>query len=229
MSRARCRTTTARSSWAARRTGREARRAVLQLEDGGALKITNAKWYTPAGRSIDRPHGVHAEAAPADTARPHYKTDKGRVVVGGGGIVPDVIAGDSAVSPAERAWVEAVGAKVALFREALADYSAEVVAKRLVHDPEFAVTPDMRDGLWRAMNAKHLMVARNVYDDAHEAIDRVLGTEIARQAFGIPGAQHRVVEADPVIAKAVKLLAGVREPDALLARVAQTSKSDGTR
>ena len=102
--------------------------AVIGLLNGSALKITDALWYTPAGRSIDRAHPNHpAGRAPTDTTRPRYKTDKGRVVVGGGGILPDLVLGDSLVPPAEKAWVAAVGARVQLFRDALSAYAARVV------------------------------------------------------------------------------------------------------
>ncbi|MFI5312334.1 MAG: S41 family peptidase [Gemmatimonadales bacterium] len=211
--------------------GKGSAQAVIPLDGGAAIKLTNALWFTPAGRSIDRPHRSAADAPLADTTRPTYKTDKGRRVAGGGGIVPDMIVGDSSVSPVERRWVEAVGARVPQFRSALTSYAGEVARHGGVKDPEFTVTAEMRDGLWRAMAATNLNVRRDVFDDAHEAIDRVLGTEVARQVFGNPGAQFRFVHGDALIARAVKLLAGVREPGKLFDRVlaAAGGKVDGTR
>jgi len=202
--------------------GKGSAQSVIPLDGGAAIKLTNALWYTPVGRSIDRPHVGHADAPLADTTRPRYKTDKGRLVAGGGGIVPDVTVGDSTVSPVERRWVEAVGARVPQFRAALTAFAEEAVRRGKPADPEFAVTAEMREGLWRMMVAKKLNVPRDVYDEAHEAIDRVLGTELARQAFGVLGAQQRFVRGDAVIARAMKLLAGVRGPEALFERVAST-------
>ena len=106
--------------------GKGSAQAVIGLQNGSALKLTDALWYTPAGRSIDRAHPNHVPgAAPTDTTRPRYKTDKGRVVVGGGGILPDVVVGDSTVPPAERAWVAAVGSRVLLFRDILSTFAAK--------------------------------------------------------------------------------------------------------
>ena len=206
--------------------GKGSAQQVVPLADGGAIKITNALWYTPVGRSIDRPHGKQADTV-SDSTRPSYTTDHGRIVKGGGGIVPDVLAGDSTASAAERAWVAAVGAKVPLFRLALKDYGAEVTRRKLVQNPQFVVTPMMREGLRRAMHEKHLDVPEQVYDDAHEAIDRVLGAEIALQAFGVPGAQQRAVRHDPVIARAVKLVAGAPAPGVLFDRVAAEAAESG--
>ena len=199
--------------------GKGSAQQVIQLADGGAIKITNALWYTPVGRSIDHPHGRLADTL-SDSTRPSYKTDRGRIVKGGGGIVPDLLAGDSVVSRAERAWVAAVGAKVPQFRLALKDYGAEATRRQLARDPQFVVTPEMREGLRRAMHAHGLDVPQDVYDDAHEAIDRVIGAEIALQAFGVTGAQVRAVRHDPVIARAAKLVAGVPAPGVLFDRAA---------
>jgi carboxyl-terminal processing protease len=142
------------------------------------------------------------------------------VVVGGGGIVPDLVLGDSVVPPAERAWVAAVGSRLQIFRDALSAYAAQVVREGVVKDPDFKVTAEMRDGFWREMKTKHLGVPRDIFDDAHEAIDRVVGAEIAQQAFGVAGAQRRWVHLEPVVGQAVKLLQGVSGTSVLFDRVA---------
>ena len=201
--------------------GKGSAQAVIGLLNGSALKLTDALWYTPAGRSIDRAHPDHTRgSAPADTARPRYKTDKGRVVLGGGGIVPDLVLGDSTVPPAERAWVAAVGQRVPIFREALSSFAAKVVRAGTVKDLDFKVTPEMRDGFWREMKARKLVVPRDVFDEAHDAIDRVVGAEIALQAFGVVGAQRRAVHLDPLVARALQLLHGATTSAALFDRVA---------
>ncbi|MCC9042335.1 S41 family peptidase [Myroides sp. M-43] len=79
----------------------------LMLGDGSAIRLTTARYYTPSGRSIQKSYkmGVeeynndfrtrytHGELYAADSIKIadslQYKTLKGRVVYGGGGIVPD--------------------------------------------------------------------------------------------------------------------------------------------
>lgn len=81
----------------------------FNLADGSALMLTVSKYYTPSGRCIQRPYDKGAEeyylsnlsrmikesgedsieAALTDTTQ--YRTKKGRVVYGGGGIIPDKI------------------------------------------------------------------------------------------------------------------------------------------
>ena len=206
--------------------GKGSAQSVISLDSGAALKLTNARWFTPAGRSIERPHLRSADASSADTIRPRFKTDRGRVVEGGGGIIPDLLAGESSVPPNERRWVEAVGARLTIFRDALTSYVAQVAPQLHVKDPEFTVTAELREGLWHAMVRRGLTLPRDVYDEAHDAIDRVLGREIARELFGLAGEQRRIVRGDPVISKAIALLSGVTEPDALFDRVARRGTVD---
>lgn len=79
-----------------------------ELPDGSALRLTIARYYTPSGRSIQKPYyeGVqeyegevydryqHGELLIADSIKQadslKFKTASGRTVYGGGGIMPDV-------------------------------------------------------------------------------------------------------------------------------------------
>jgi carboxyl-terminal processing protease len=86
----------------------------IALQDGGELRLTIARYYTPAGRCIQKPYGAdkasyqqeiaerqrRGEFASADNVpvakELRFRTDHGRAVYGGGGIIPDVfVARDS--------------------------------------------------------------------------------------------------------------------------------------
>ena len=199
--------------------GKGSAQTVLQLEDGGALKLTSARWYTPLGRSLERPHRASSAGDPEDTVRATYRTKSGRTLTGGGGLRPDITAGDSALLPAERAWVRAIGARVGAFRLALTVAAEQIQRSRKIRDPLFVVDQAMRDVLFQSMRTNDVIVQRGIFDDVRESIDRVLGQELARITFGIPGAQQRAVRTDPVVAQAVQLLLGVETADALFKRV----------
>ena len=84
---------------------------MFPLSDGAALKLTVSRYYTPLGRSIQRPYDkggkvymdevwnrfANGEAYFADSAKAsngkQYKTPAGRVLYGSGGITPDVFVG----------------------------------------------------------------------------------------------------------------------------------------
>lgn len=199
--------------------GKGSAQVVLQLEDGGALKLTAARWYTPLGRSIERAHGDTGSEPGRDV--PTFRTPRGRTMIGGGGIQPDIVAGDSTLSPAERLWVRAIGTRVTQFRRALTAAADRVVRARSIRDPYFAVDQAMRDMLLATMRERGVDVPRSVFADVRETVDRLLGQEVARVAFGIPGAQQRAVRTDPVVARAIGLLEGVETAEALLDRAAK--------
>lgn len=78
----------------------------FELADGSELRLTISRYYTPSGRSIQKPYGngseysqeiahrfrkgefFHADSVKfSDSLK--YRTEKGRSVYGGGGIMPD--------------------------------------------------------------------------------------------------------------------------------------------
>ncbi len=79
----------------------------IDLSDGAELRLTIARYYTPSGRSIQKPYGEeeedynmdyanrfeHGEFFSADSIKFNdslkYETVAGRTVYGGGGIMPD--------------------------------------------------------------------------------------------------------------------------------------------
>jgi carboxyl-terminal processing protease len=80
----------------------------MDLGDGSAVRLTVSRYYTPTGRSIQRPYAKgnkdyyddylerlnSGELFEADKIKVadslKYKTPKGKIVYGGGGIIPDV-------------------------------------------------------------------------------------------------------------------------------------------
>ncbi|MBW4359446.1 S41 family peptidase [Flavobacterium taihuense] len=80
----------------------------MDFNDGSAVRLTIARYYTPTGRSIQKPYSkgneeyfkesdnrfLHGELYKKDSIRVvdslKFKTKKGKIVYGGGGIVPDV-------------------------------------------------------------------------------------------------------------------------------------------
>ena len=80
----------------------------MDFNDGSAVRLTIARYYTPTGRSIQKPYSkgnedyfkesdfrfLHGELYKKDSIKVidslKFKTKKGKIVYGGGGIVPDV-------------------------------------------------------------------------------------------------------------------------------------------
>jgi len=195
--------------------------------DSGALKLTTALWYTPSGRSINRPLRGNADeddgdddnAATADssaardsTARPRFRTDAGRVVYGGGGITPDVVVVDSSRAVASLAFQRALGSQLPLFRDALTSYVLSLKATHAIATSDVVVTPAMRDELWRQLQTHHVTLPRTTYDAATPAVNRLVAREIARYVLGADGEFRERVKTDTVVHAAEQLAARAKSP-----------------
>ena len=203
--------------------GKGSAQRVFRIRDG-AVKLTTALWYTPSGRSINRPRSVDGAdedddvAQPDSVKRPEFKTDAGRTVLGGGGIVPDVVVAKSVASKHERALSDALGANVLKFRDAVVDYAIALKASGSVSSPNFEVTPAMRDELYRRLQARGIVVERAVYDSAQVPVNRALGQAITRFVFGTQAEYARTLREDASLAKARELLRNATTPAELVRR-----------
>ncbi len=84
----------------------------IPFDDGSAVRLTVARYYTPSGRCIQKPYTLgeqedyqkelldrfdHGEFYSADSVHfadtTTYRTKEGRIVHGGGGIMPDIFVG----------------------------------------------------------------------------------------------------------------------------------------
>jgi carboxyl-terminal processing protease len=201
--------------------GKGSAQRVFRIRDG-AVKLTTALWYTPSGRSINRPRGVEDAddnvASTDSTKRPEFKTDGGRTVLGGGGIVPDVVVPSRVAAKHDKALQEALGANVPKFRNAMVDYAIALKTSRGVTRPDFEVTPAMRDELYRRIQARGIAVDRAVYDSAQTLVNRALAGQITRFVFGTQAEYARTLREDADLAKARELLRGATTPDQLVRR-----------
>ena len=206
--------------------GKGSAQRVFRIENRG-LKMTTALWYTPSGRSINRPRvpvtdDFDAPPPKRDSVppRPAFTTDAGRRVLGGGGIVPDVEVPARVISASDRALQRALGAKIVQFRDALVDYALSLKGANAVHDPNFSVTAGMRDELFRRMHQRGAIVSRAVYDSSSDVVTRALRSQLSRFVFGAQAEFRRGLEDDAATTRALGLLRGVRTPTELLAHAA---------
>jgi carboxyl-terminal processing protease len=200
--------------------GKGSAQSVIPFGQQGGLKITTARWFTPVGRSITRKPAPEDETDdPLPARRERFRTDAGRSVYGGGGITPDVIAGDSTTPPAEGNFIRALGAKASQFRDAVTELALYLKGTRGVTSPDFAVTAGMREEVWQRMKAHGVDIPRSVYDEAEPLVSRVIAFEIARYNFGADAEFRRRASVDKSLLKALELARGAKTEHDLLRKI----------
>lgn len=177
--------------------------------DGGGLKLTIAKWFTPSGRSINRSHGPAADSASAKKL-PTFRTDAGREVVGGGGIRPDVVITDSVRSAAAITLSRAVGTKANDFRDVLTSYALSFKASGGIKSSDFTVTPAMRQEFLRRLADRQVKIDSATARATAPVIDRLLALQIERYVFGTGAEFRRTLRDDATVQRAIALLAGAK-------------------
>ena len=69
----------------------------IPLNDGGAIRITVSKYYTPSGRCIQKPY----HSLDTIVSEKEFKTKGGRIVLSDGGITPDYLVSTDTMSDFE--------------------------------------------------------------------------------------------------------------------------------
>ena len=215
--------------------GKGSAQSVFDAGTTGALKLTTSLWFTPAGRSISirrryndetskrRSGAVETDSLSNEsdsmvTRRQAFKTDKGRVVYGGGGITPDVIARDSAAIVQGAALQTALGRAVPAFRDALTALALQLKAARTLSATNFSVTPAMRTQLLAGVRQRGATLADSAFESNADVVNRLIGYEATRYVFGRDAEFSRRTADDPVMQRALQLLRNAPGRDALLVR-----------
>ncbi|HJR17572.1 MAG TPA: S41 family peptidase [Gemmatimonadales bacterium] len=222
---------------------------LFPLGEGVALKLTTARWFTPSGRTIQRiakdEEDQAAQAALAvitdtvlgapdkessDSAlkeRPIFHTDAGRVVRGGGGIVPDLVVRLDTLTAAEREFAKVLGNGLPQYRDALTTIALEAKKTNAIKSEAFKVTPAMRQQIYQKLRAKDVHISPAVFNGAGTLIDEQLGNEIARYVFGRPAEFRRRAAQDVQMQTAIGLLRKAQTPKQLLS-LAQSNAASAT-
>ena len=202
----------------------------FDLNDGSELRLTISRYYTPSGRSIQKPYGTedeynrevyqryqHGEFFHADSIKFNdslkYQTAHGRTVYGGGGIMPDYFVPLDTTqnstyfnrlfnvnAPREFAFNYATKNKQRLEKMGFESYKTD-----------FDITDDMLNQL---IDLGQRGGVKPMYSDlrVHKgAIKNYLKAEIARRIWGNDGYYPILNENNEVLQQAIKLFDKVPE------------------
>lgn len=198
-----------------------------QLSDGSALRLTVSRYYTPTGRSIQKPYNKgfdeyneevlnrfhDGEVLHGDTAAhtgPAYKTlgPEHRTVYGGGGITPDIfVSFDTSTLSKTTASLYADGT---LNRFIYTYYVHHLPAFQAFKSPaEFEAGFHADAVVWKALTAyaaKDSINLNPVPPKEKEVLQRRIRALMARQIWRTEGYFEISNTSDPVVAKALEVV-----------------------
>jgi carboxyl-terminal processing protease len=199
--------------------------SVYTLQYGAGLALTTSKYFTPAGRNIQRDYTSFYDYYVADDSEPvaevpladreQFKTATGRVVYGGGGITPDVI-----VHPPQLTRTT----QLLEVRSAIFNYAVEYAAKHPNLTKEVTVTPVMMDEFVRYAADKEIATVAEIREalakaDDRKYIDRALKAEIVAAKYGFDASYPYRLQGDAQVEKALELFPEAQKLAALAADV----------
>jgi carboxyl-terminal processing protease len=195
----------------------------IPLNDGSALRLTVARYYTPSGRCIQKPYDEgtekyyqdlivrvnHGELQDEDSISfkdsLKYKTTKGRIVYGGGGIMPDIFVpadtagySDYLDKLTQRGIIYQFGYYYAdLHREELNHY------KKASEIENFLDKQKILDELLKYSVQKGLPVDKEGLKKSGHIIDIQAKAYVARNIIGEEGFYYIIEKIDKTLLKAV--------------------------
>jgi len=185
--------------------------SVYTLQYGAGLALTTSKYYTPAGRNIQRDYTSVYDYYMADDAengpevplaqREQFKTATGRTVYGGGGITPDVIVKHPKLARTTQ---------LLEVRSAIFNYAVEYAAKHPELTKELAITPAIVEEFVQHAVEHEIAPESDIRDalqnaDDRKFVERALKAEIVAAKFGYDASYPYRLQGDAQVEKALEV------------------------
>lgn len=185
--------------------------SVYTLQYGAGLALTTSKYYTPAGRNIQRDYTSVYDYYMADEAengaevplseREQFRTATGRIVYGGGGITPDVIVKQPQLSRTTQ---------LLEVRSAIFNYAVEYASKHPELTKDVEVTPAMIEEFVRHAAAAEIANESDIREALTQSADRnyitrALKAEIVAAKYGFDASYPYRLQGDAQVEKALEV------------------------
>lgn len=167
---------------------------VFPLTGSTALALTTAFYYTPSGRSIQKPlPSGHLEI---EKQAEQFQTDSGRSVTGGGGIQPDI-----PIAPERptrlQVVLEANGIMTA--------FATEFIQKNNIQ-ADFEVTPGLLEDFQVYAGQRNIQPSVGEWAQQRSWLQSRLKQEIFNQALGVAKGDEVEEQRDPAVRAAIERL-----------------------
>jgi len=198
--------------------------SVTALSEKTGLALTTAQYFTPSGRSIQRPLPGTALAVtdkgldPASNASPAFHTANGRPVAAGGGITPDVAVPARRLDP----WVSYLNQ-----RGTFTNFASEYLTSHGKVDQAFKPDAKVLDAFREFVGQQRIRVPEEYWRQDQDYLKLRIKTEVFNLVFGLALGDEIEVRGDPQVQQAMGLFPKIAV--LLKPRVAQGSSSGPKR
>jgi carboxyl-terminal processing protease len=200
------------------------------LRDGSAFRLTVARYYTPSGRLIQRSYQgkdkseyqmeafqreeqegdnlEHKNDAKPDSTIPKFKTESGRVVLGGGGITPDyIVKSEKVTGLVQTIW------RRNLFYDFTKSYmEGKGFSLRAKYDKsydafktKYEIPEEMMSEFRKFIETKEIKIDEKEYTKDYDFLKMRLKAQIAQMIFGLEGSIGIMITLDNQVQKALTL------------------------
>ena len=194
----------------------------MQLGDGSKVRLTTARYYTPTGRSIQRPYtnGHRREYEEQFQNRRYngelyykdsipiidslkYTTPKGKTVYGGGGIIPDIFV------PLDHNYMLQYGYLNRFLSDFITDYLDAHLTELQSYTPgDFVKDEKIGNQLYNAFIKQHKGQVnghkKHSSTQGKERLKRLMKALLARDLFGTNEYYQILIQDDPMLQKILK-------------------------
>jgi carboxyl-terminal processing protease len=200
----------------------------FQIEYGSMLLLTIAKYQTPSGRLIQRDYtngslydyytsggSLRDENQTQNTNRTETKTDLGRTVYSGGGIMPDeVVKPQTLTNDRLRVQTKLIDPLLAFSLDVISGKVAGFDAYKInrpitfnydLKTTDFPITETLYQAFRKFAVEKYKLTAAQV-DKEREFVERIMRTEFVTAAYGSQTSEQVGNESDVQIKRAIELL-----------------------
>jgi len=176
--------------------------SVFPLSNSTGIALTTALYYTPSGRSIQKALKDAGDefALSGTTAHPNtrsdFKSDLGRPLQGGGGIIPDILVIPDPVTRLHAA-LEGSGS--------FPQFATEFLKTQKVDDT-FEVTGQLLDSFQEFLSERQIQPTVGEFSRERDFIKSRLKAEIFNQSLRVAKGDEVEAQRDPAVLKAVEIL-----------------------
>ena len=171
---------------------------VFPLSGNTAMALTTAFYYTPSGRSIQKP--ISMGQLEVEKQKEEFRTDSGRIVTGGGGIRPDTNVEPEPVTRLRMA-LDASGT--------FTSFATVYLQKHQVAE-NFAVTPSDLEDFQVFASERNIQPSVGEWSRERDWVQSRLQQEIFNQALGVAKGDEVEAHRDPLVRAALQKLLSPR-------------------